>query len=498
MLASGKLPPDALPRNMATEDCVLGLEFSGRDENGRRVMGMVQARGLATTIVTEDCNLLWEIPDKWTMEQAATIPITYATSYYALFVRGNLKRGESILIHAGTGGVGQAAISIALHAGCTVFTTVGTQEKREYIKKTFPQLTDRYIGNSRDISFEQLILTETQGRGVDVILNSLAEEKLQAGIRCLANNGRFLEIGKYDMSNDSRVGMSMFLKNTAFHGILLDAMFGEIDCPEKKEMVRLVSEGIRNGAVRPLPSTVFSEQQLEQGFRFMATGKHIGKVLIKIRDEEPKKHLMPTPKIVAAIPRTYMNPEKSYVLVGGLGGFGLELANWMIARGAKFIVLVSRSGIRTGYQALCVRRWREKGVKIVISTADVTTLTGATSLITESSQLAPVGGIFNLAAVLRDALIENLEEADYKVVILPKVNGTRNLDIVSRKSCPSLDYFVVFSSISCGRGNVGQTNYGFANSAMERLMEQRQTNGLPGLAIQWGAIGDVGLIIGII
>jgi len=495
MLASGKLPPDALPGKMATEDCILGLEFSGRDAGGRRVMGMVEARGLATTIVA-DLGFLWEVPDKWTLEQAATIPVAYATSYYALFVRGQLKAGESVLIHAGTGGVGQAAIAISLHAGCTVFTTVGTPEKREYLKKTFPQLTDRHIGNSRDTSFEQLILTETQGRGVDVVLNSLAEEKLQASIRCLALNGRFLEIGKYDLSNDNNVGMSMFLKNTAFHGILLDALF-EHDCAEKKEVVRLVSGGIKNGAVRPLPSTVFSEQQLEQGFRFMATGKHIGKVLLRIRDEEPKKRVPPTPKIVAAIPRTYMNPEKSYILIGGLGGFGLELANWIIARGAKFIVLVSRSGIRTGYQSLCVRRWRENGVKIFISTADVTTVSGTERLIQESNRLAPVGGIFNLAAVLCDALIENLTEADFKTVIRPKVDGTRNLDAVSRKSCPSLDYFVVFSSVSCGRGNAGQTNYGFANSAMERMIEQRQANGLPGLAIQWGAIGDVGIIIGI-
>ncbi|KAL6440739.1 hypothetical protein ACFW04_003291 [Cataglyphis niger] len=454
---------------------------------------MVEARGLATTVVA-DLGFLWEVPDKWTLEQAATIPVAYATSYYALFVRGQLKAGESVLIHAGTGGVGQAAIAISLHAGCTVFTTVGTPEKREYLKKTFPQLTDRHIGNSRDTSFEQLILTETQGRGVDVVLNSLAEEKLHAGIRCLALNGRFLEIGKYDLSNDSRVGMSMFLKNTAFHGILLDMLFGE-DCAEKKEVVKLLSEGIKNGAVRPLPSTVFSEQQLEQGFRFMATGKHIGKVLLKIRDEEPKKLVLPLPKIVAAIPRTYMNPEKSYILVGGLGGLGLELANWMISRGAKFIILVSRSGIRTGYQALCVRRWRENGVKILVSTADVTTLSGAERLIQESSRLAPVGGIFNLAAVLRDALIENLTEADFKTVTLPKIEGTRNLDAISRKSCPSLDYFVVFSSTSCGRGNMGQTNYGFANSAMERMMEQRQANSLPGLAIQWGAIGDVGLVM---
>ncbi|KAG5306378.1 FAS synthase, partial [Pseudoatta argentina] len=493
MLASGKLPPDALPRNMATEECILGLEFSGRDADGRRVMGIVEAKGLATTVLA-DLDFLWEVPDKWTLEQAATIPVAYATSYYALFIRGRLKAGESVLIHAGTGGVGQAAIAIALHAGCTVFTTVGTLEKREYLKKIFPQLNDRHIGNSRDTSFEQLIRAETQGRGVDVVLNSLAEEKLQAGIRCLAFGGRFLEIGKYDLSNDSRVGMSMFLKNTSFHGILLDGLFGE-DSVEKKELIKFVSEGIKNGAIRPLQSTVFSEQQLEQGFRFMATGKHIGKVLLKIRDEEPKKRISSTLKTVAAIPRTYINPEKSYVLIGGLGGFGLELANWMVARGAKFIILVSRSGIRTGYQALCVRRWRENGVKIVIFNTDVTTLSGTQRLIQESNQLAPVGGIFNLAVVLRDALIENLQEADLKASILPKVNVTRNLDVVSRKLCPSLDYFVVFSSISSGRGNVGQTNYGFANSAMERIMEERQANGLPGLAIQWGAIGDVGLVI---
>ncbi|XP_015587765.1 fatty acid synthase [Cephus cinctus] len=492
MLATGKLAPDALPGDLAGQDCILGLEFAGRNSKGQRVMGMVPARSLATTVLA-DPGFLWEIPNKWTIEEAATIPVVYSTSYYALFVRGQLKSGESVLIHAGTGGVGQASIAIALHAGCKVFTTVGSQAKREFLKKTFPQLTDRNIGNSRDTTFEQLVLSETGGRGVDVVLNSLAEEKLQASVRCLAKDGRFLEIGKFDLSNNAALGMAFFLKNTSFHGILLDAIF-DSDAV-KKEVVRLVSEGIKNGAVRPLPSTVFSEQQIEQGFRYMASGKHIGKVLLKIRDEEPKKVVMPAPKTVAAIPRTYMNPEKSYVLVGGLGGFGLELANWMITRGAKNIVLTSRSGIRTGYQAVCVRRWREIGVNVIISTADVSTISSAEQLIKETNKIAPVGGIFNLAAVLRDALIENLTEADFKAVALPKIDATKNLDVVSRKFCPSLDYFVIFSSVSCGRGNAGQTNYGLANSSMERIVEQRQASGLPGLAIQWGAIGDVGLVI---
>lgn len=500
MLATGKLSPDALPGDLAGQDCILGLEFSGRNSIGKRVMGIVAARGLATTLLA-DPKFMWQIPDKWSMEDAATIPVCYSTSYYALVVRGKMRKGETVLIHAGTGGVGQASISIALHAGCKVFTTVGSTEKRELLKKLYPQLTDDNIGNSRDTSFEQLILNQTQGRGVDIVLNSLAGNMLQASIRCLANNGRFLEIGKFDLSNNTALGMSVFLKNTSFHGILLDALFDN-DCPEKTEIVRLVDEGIKTGAVKPLPLTVFTEQQIEHGFRYMASGKHMGKILLKIRDEETTTStsrfvdtIKPALKTVAAIPRTYMNPDKSYVLVGGLGGFGLELAHWMITRGAKYIVLTSRSGVRNGYQSLCIRRWREMGINIVVSKCDATTIDGAEKLINISNKLAPIGGIFNLAAVLRDNLIENLNEADFKISSLPKIDATKNLDILSRKYCPSLDYFVVFSSVSCGRGNQGQTNYGLSNSAMERIVEQRQSMGLPGLAIQWGAIGDVGLIV---
>lgn len=495
MLATGKLPPDALPGDMANQECILGLEFSGRDSKGNRVMGCVAACSLATTVVA-DPDFMWTIPAKWSLEEASTIPAVYATSYYALVVRGRMKRGESVLIHAGTGGVGQAAISIALHMGCTVFTTVGTPEKREFILKNFPEVKPSHIGNSRDTSFEQMILRETEGRGVDLVLNSLAEDKLQASVRCLARHGRFLEIGKLDLSNNSPLGMSLFLRNTTFHGILLDALFdASSDNPEKMEVARLVRDGIKTGAVRPLPTTTFNHAQLEQSFRYMATGKHIGKVVLKIRDEEPEKVVKhPKQFLMESSPKTYMNPDKSYILVGGLGGLGLELTQWMISRGAKKVVLVSRSGVTNGYQNMCIRRWKLSGATVVISTTNVTDMKGAKTLIEEANRLGPVGGIFNLAAVLRDGLFENQTEADFAAVCKPKIDSTINLDIASR-SCNQLDYFVTFSSVSCGRGNLGQTNYGLANSAMERICEERQRNGLPGLAIQWGAIGDVGLVI---
>lgn len=227
----------------------------------------------------------------------------------------------------------------------------------------------------------------------------------------------------------------------------------------------------------------------------MASGKHIGKVVIKVRDEESQKTMQPATKLINAISRTYMHKEKSYVLVGGLGGFGLELANWLIVRGAKKLVLTSRSGVKTGYQSLMIRRWTEKGVEVSIDTNDVTSLRGAQKMMRDAAKMGPVGGIFNLAAVLRDGLMENQTEADYKSVCVPKVDGTKHLDAASRELCPDLDYFICFSSVSCGRGNIGQTSYGLANSAMERICEARQATGLPGLAIQWGAIGDTGLVL---
>ncbi|NXL79375.1 FAS synthase, partial [Leptocoma aspasia] len=494
MLATGKLSPDAIPGNWTLQQCMLGMEFSGRDLAGRRVMGLLPAKGLATVVDSEK-RFLWEVPENWTLEEAASVPVVYATAYYALVVRGGMKKGESVLIHSGSGGVGQAAIAIALSMGCRVFTTVGSTEKRKYLQARFPQLDANSFSSSRDTTFEQHILRVTNGKGVNLVLNSLAEEKLQASLRCLARHGRFLEIGKFDLSNNSHLGMSLFLKNVAFHGILLDSIFD--DGNQEWEIVsELLKKGIRDGVVKPLKSTVFNKEEVEAAFRFMAQGKHIGKVMIKVQEEEKEYPLRKSePVKISAISRTSCPPTKSYIITGGLGGFGLELAQWLVERGAQKIILTSRSGIRTGYQAKRVKEWKALGVKVLISTSDIGTLEGTQQLIEEALQLGPVGGIFNLAVVLRDGMIENQTPELFWEVNKPKYSGTLHLDWVTRKKCPDLDYFVAFSSVSCGRGNAGQSNYGFANSTMERICEQRHHDGLPGLAIQWGAIGDVGILM---
>ncbi|XP_075558776.1 fatty acid synthase-like isoform X2 [Dermacentor variabilis] len=495
MLASGKVNMDTARGDSVAEEAFIGIEYSGRDWNGRRVMGMVEGKSIATALAANP-TMMWEIPESWTMEEAATVPVAYSTAYYALVVRGDMQPGESLLIHSGSGGVGQAAIRIALSMGCTVFTTVGSHEKREFLKRRFPALQDRNIANSRDLSFAEHIMRETKGRGVDLVLNSLAEEKLQASVRCLAKHGRFVEIGKFDLFENNKLGMSVFLQDVSFHGVMLDSLLHDSTTAlaHKRRVTELVSQGIKSGVVQPLDVIKFSREQTQQAFRFIASGKQIGKVVIEMRTEERERTTRAPPLTVEAVARPWFYRHKSYVIVGGLGGFGLELAEWMVSRGCRKLLLISRSGVRTGYQRLCLQRWSDLGASVLVTNDDVSTREGARKIIETGTAMGPVGGIFNLAMVLRDALIENQSAELYADVCKPKVLGTQCLDDVSRSNCPELDHFVVFSSVACGRGNVGQTNYGFANSVMERICERRVADGLPGLAIQWGPIGDVGVV----
>ncbi|KAL3237296.1 hypothetical protein MRX96_022063 [Rhipicephalus microplus] len=474
----------------------MGNEFSGWDSRGRRIMAVAPTHALGTMAIA-DPDFMWEVPETWSLEEACTIPLAYLTAYYALIMRGNIQAGESVLIHSGSGCVGQACITVAISMGCTVFTTVGSSLKKEFLRRRFPELEDRHFASSRDLSFETHILGETKGTGVDLVLNFLAEDKLQASVRCLADGGRFLEIRQFDLSNNSSLEMSAFHRNATFHGILMDKILvgQSLTVAAKRRLFEMVRDGIASGVVRPLDTTLFTRDKAEAAFRLMASGKHVGKVVVQIRPEEVHHHAGPAvPLLVEAVARAYFYEHKSYVIVGGLGGFGLELADWMVTRGCRKLLLTSRSGLRTGYQKLCLRRWRALGVQVLARNSDVASEGGARMVIEEATSMGPVGGIFNLAMVLHDALIENQTAETFEAACKPKVAGTQLLDQLSRQLCRELDHFVVFSSTSCGRGNAGQTNYGYANSVMERICECRVADGLPGLAIQWGTIGGVGLI----
>jgi fatty acid synthase len=198
-----------------------GLEFSGTDDKGQRVMGLVRAGAMATDVKPDE-DLVWVVPDDWSLAEAATVPCVYATVYHAFFMTTKIEKGKSVLIHSGSGGVGLSAIRVAFAYGLEVFTTVGSEEKKTFILKEFPELKPQNIGNSRDTSFEAMINKRTNGEGVDYVLNSLSEDKLQASIRCLKKKGKFLEIGRFDIAEDSKIGLGHLAKEISFHAILID------------------------------------------------------------------------------------------------------------------------------------------------------------------------------------------------------------------------------------------------------------------------------------
>ncbi|XP_065221121.1 fatty acid synthase-like [Planococcus citri] len=470
-----------------------GREFAGKDAIGNRLMGIVLSRGIST-LVEATPYATWRVPDSMTLEEAASIPLVYVTVIFAFFFKMTLQKEHSILIHSGSGGIGQAAINICLHYKCNIFTTVGTSEKKEFIRKTFPQIPDSHIGNSRDTSFVKMIMDETNGKGVDVVLNSLAEDKLRASLRCVAEGGHFLEIGKLDMVKNNSLELAHFLNDIVFYSVQSDV----VTRGDKNKTVMGVSQKLQqmldDGIIKPINRTIFKTDDVESAFRYMASGKHIGKLVIKIRDEEKDIKAKPTTLCLKAIPQITCEDNKSYIILGGLGGFGMELTDWLVVQGARNIVISTRTGIKNGYHSYKIHLWRHYGAKVVISTADISKQWGVKSLLEMANSLGPVAGIFNLAAIFEDDAFSKQTEEKFATVADPKAIATSHLDHLSRELCPHLEHFVVFSSLACGHGNANQSNYGFANSVVERICEARRADNLPALAIQWGAMGEVGMV----
>lgn len=350
MIATGRILLDSEFENRIEQQYNLGFEYSGVTQDGRRVMGMIASKAISTHIMPKEL-LLIDVPDNWTLEEAASVPVVYFTVYTAFFLSTNIKPGKSILIHAGSGGVGLAAIRIAFAYGLDVFTTVSSKEKKEFLLNEFPQLKPENIGNSRDITFEEMVMENTNGKGVDYVLNSLSEEKLQASIRCLADNGNFLEVGKFDMLNKSKIHLGHFMRGITFRAVICNEkqMLNQID--ETRNLVNMIRHDIERGIVKPLRTTAFNASEIEKAFRFLATGKHMGKVVLKMRPNDKSHESLP----ISVVPRIYCNPKHSYIIPGGLGGFGLELADWLVLRDCKKLVLSSSRGISNSYQTYRIK-----------------------------------------------------------------------------------------------------------------------------------------------
>ncbi|GFO05601.1 fatty acid synthase [Plakobranchus ocellatus] len=435
---------------------------------------------------------LWTVPDHWSLEEAATVPLAYATAYYTLIIKGDLKKGDTVFIHSGASAVGQAAITVALSYDCEVFTLTKNREETSLLQTIFPQLKDRNICCSDDLAFEKYIRSETKGKGVDVVLNTLGGKALKASRRLMAKQGCFVDIG---FNTDSQTQLAFYTREQTDYRFQLDAL-AESQGPDWTRLFGLVQEGMQSGVVKPLKRVVYGMDKIVEAFKNVEAEREAGKVLIKIRDEEKKKVCPPTLTNFSAIHRTCFDQRKSYISVGGLGGMGMEIAYWMVLRGARKIILTSRSGVTTGYQARKIAYLKQLGADIEVMPISINSKKTAECVFERAKKMGPIGGVFNIATILRDDNFLDQTPETFVEPLEAKITTTMLLDDLTRQQSvrDSLDHFVMFSSVIVSHGLMGQTNYAWGNTTMERICEARKRDGLPAMVPQWAGIADVGIL----
>jgi NADPH:quinone reductase-like Zn-dependent oxidoreductase/acyl carrier protein len=419
-------------------------------------------------------------PVRMSFEEAATVPIAFLTAAYTLEHLGGMGEGDRVLIHSASGGVGMAALQLARLAGAEVFATAGTPEKREYLR----QLGVAHVMDSRSLDFADEVLRDTGGSGVDLILNSLPGAAIARGLDCLADSGRFLEIGKRDIYKNTRVGLRPFRNNLSFFAIDLDRLMRQRPAL-LGALLRDIASRLSEGSLTPLPHRTWPIADAAEGFRFMQQGKHVGKIVLSLRDR-------PATLAPAEDESPDLREDASYLITGGLGGFGLSVARWMVERGARHLVLVGRSGAESAQSQRAVADLEGMGARVVVCRADVSLEGDVDALFAEVDRLPPLRGVVHAAMVLEDSLLVNLDRELMRRVLAPKVSGAWNLHLRTRDR--PLDFFVLFSSLSSVFGHAGQGNYAAANAFLDALAWHRRAAGLPALTLNWGYLGGVGYL----
>jgi NADPH:quinone reductase-like Zn-dependent oxidoreductase/SAM-dependent methyltransferase len=454
------------------EPGALGAECAGRVASvGAGVTGIAPgddvvaiAAGAHDGYVLADHALVVRRPAEIAIEDAMTLPVPYLTAMYALEHLGRIRPGERVLIHAGAGGVGLAAIRIAQRAGAEVFATAGTEAKRELLRS----LGVAHVMSSRSTSFADEIARATGGRSVDMVLNSLAGDTIAASFACLAHGGRFLEIGK---SGWSRTQVDALGKNLSYF---------VIDWSEELRgnagliggMLRRVVEEAASGKLQPLPRKVFEFADAAAAYRHMAQSRHTGRILLRQN----------VPIVVRA--------DRTYLITGGLTGIGLRTAVYLVEKGAQYLVVAGRS--EPSQEAMRqVADFAARGVRVKVARADVGERSQMERLLAEiAASLPPLGGVVHSAGTLDDAMLAEQTWDRFETVFRAKVRGAANLHELTAGA--PLDFFVLYSSIASVLGAPAQANHAAANAFEDALAWTRRSAGLPAISINWGAWKGIG------
>ncbi|KAI1483080.1 putative polyketide synthase [Daldinia eschscholtzii] len=469
----------------------LGLDASGivsrvgravkTFQPGDRVM--TWKRGTFRNYIRTDESMVQLVPEGFDFNMAASVPLIYSTAYYALVNIGSIQKGETVLIHSAAGGFGQASIALAQHFGAEVFATVSSREKKQLLIDTYGVPED-HIFNSRDTSFAQAIKRRTNGRGVDVLLNSLTGDALRESWHCVTRFGRFIELGQKDIVGNTGLDMAPFIKNVSFHSVNLTDLMDH-NVPTTAKVFREVMDLIRAGMVKPVtPITAVPFSKVEEAFRLMQTGQHVGKLVIEAVDGD----------IVQAIPPgiapAHLYSDATYVIVGGTGGLGGSIAYWMAESGAKNILLLSRSGASKISVSNLLARLGSQGVRVDAWACDVADENQLQKCLDrcKTENWPAIRGMIQGAMVLRDGIAQSMSSEQFLAATRSKVQGSWNLH---RYLPNDLDFFVMLSSIAGVGGSRGQSNYAAGNTYQDALAHHRRKLGLKACAI------DVGMVVGV-
>jgi polyketide synthase 5 len=466
----------------------LGMDFAGvvtavgpdvtEHHVGDRVAG-VSRNGCWSTFVNTDAQLAVTLPPGLSEHQAVAVATATATAWYGLHDQARISAGDRVLIHSATGGVGQAAIAIARAAGAEIFATAGSQQRRELLRN----MGINHVYDSRSTEFAEQIRSDTDGYGVDIVLNSLTGAAQRAGFELLAIGGRFVEIGKRDVYGNTRLGLFPFRRNLTFHYVDLALM--SVSHPHRVgELLRSVFRQVADGELPPAEHTNYPLADAANAIRVMSAAQHIGKLLLEI--PRTGRSRVVTPPEQAQMFRR----DGAYLITGGLSGLGLFVAEKMAAAGCGRIVLTSRSQ-PTLKTLETIELIRSIGADVVVQCGDIAEAGMAQRLVAAATATGlPVRGVLHAAAVVEDATLSNITDELIERDWAPKVYGAWNLHTATADQ--PLDWFCSFSSAAALVGSPGQGAYAAANTWLDAFTLWRRAQGLPATAIAWGAWAQIG------